>query len=51
VHNRNISAVKKVEFVSHRSLGHIFVLNVNKIGDVKDSFNEELEYVFDKFPK
>jgi hypothetical protein len=35
---------------------HIIVLNVHaptedKIEDVKDSFYEELERVFDKFPK
>jgi hypothetical protein len=35
---------------------HIIVLNVHaptedKINDVKDSFYEELEHVFDKFPK
>jgi hypothetical protein len=35
---------------------HIIILNVNaltedKIDDVKDSFYEELERVFDKFPK
>jgi hypothetical protein len=35
---------------------HIFVLNVHsptedKTDDVKDSFYEEFEYVFDKFPK
>jgi hypothetical protein len=36
--------------------GHIIVLNVHaprkdKTDDVKDSFYEELECVFDKFPK
>jgi hypothetical protein len=59
-----ISAVKRVEFVSDRLSyiilrGHwfrIIVLNVHaltedKIGDVKDSFYEVLERVFDKFPK
>jgi hypothetical protein len=35
---------------------HIIVLNVNALkqdetDDVKDSFYQELEYVFDKFPK
>jgi hypothetical protein len=35
---------------------HIIVLNVHaptedKIGDVKDSFYNELQHVFDKFPK
>jgi hypothetical protein len=39
-----------------RSLCHIIVLNVHaptedKTDDVKDSFCEELEHVFDKFPK
>jgi hypothetical protein len=64
VHKRIISAVKRVEFVSDRMsyiilLGrwcHIIVLNVHtptedKTDDVKDSFYEELEPVFDKFPK
>jgi hypothetical protein len=64
VHKRIISAVKRVEFVSDRMLyiilrGHwcdIIVLNVHaptedKIGYMKDSFCEELERVFDKFPK
>jgi hypothetical protein len=61
---RIISAVKRVEFVSVRMSYiilrgrwcHIIVLNVHaqredKIDDVKDSFYEELESVFDKFPK
>jgi hypothetical protein len=64
VHKRIISEVKRVEFVSGRMLyiilrGHwciIIVLNVHaptedKTDDVKDSFYEELERVFDKFPK
>jgi exonuclease III len=64
VHKRIMSAVKRVEFVSDRMsyiilIGrwcHIIVLNVharteNKTDDVKDSFYEELECVFDKFPK
>jgi hypothetical protein len=64
VHKRIISAVKRVEFVSDRisyiilsgPWCHIIVLNVHtltedKTGDVKDSFYEELERVFDKFPK
>jgi hypothetical protein len=59
-----ISAVKRVEFVSGRMLYitlrgrwcDIIVLNVHdptedKTVDVKDSFSEELERVFDKFPK
>jgi exonuclease III len=64
VHKRIISAVKWVEFVSDRMSYiilrgrwcHIIVLNVHaptedKTDDVKDSFYEELECVFDKFPK
>jgi hypothetical protein len=64
VHKGIISAVKRVEFVSDRmsyiTLGgpwcHIIVLNVHaptedKTDDVKDSFYEELERAFDKFPK
>jgi hypothetical protein len=63
VHNRIISAVKRVEFVSDRILyitlkGHwcdIIVLNVHaptedKDDVIKDSFYEELEEVFDQFP-
>jgi hypothetical protein len=61
---RIISAVKRVEFVSDRmshiilrgSWCHIIVLNIHaptedKTDDVKDSFYEEVERVFDKFPK
>jgi hypothetical protein len=64
VHKRIISAVKKVEFFNDRMsyiiLGgrrfHIIVLNVHapiedKTVDVKDSFYEELERIFNKFPK
>jgi exonuclease III len=64
VHKRIISAVKRVEFVSNRMSYiilrgrwcHIIVLNIHaptedKTDDVKDSFYEELECVFDKFPK
>jgi hypothetical protein len=63
VHKEIISAVKRVEFVSDRMSYiilsrwcHIIVLNVHaptedKTDDVKDSFYEELERVFDKFPK
>jgi hypothetical protein len=64
VHKRIISSVKRVEFVSDR-LSYIIlrgrwcdiiVLNVHvptedNTSDVKDSFYEELERVFDKFPK
>jgi hypothetical protein len=64
VHKRIISAVKRVEFVSDRMSYiilrgrwcHIIVLKVHaptedKTDDVKDSFYEELEPVFDKFLK
>jgi hypothetical protein len=64
VHKRIILAVKRVEFVSDRMSYlilkgcwcHIIVLNIyapteNKTDDVKDSFYEKLERVFDKFPK
>jgi exonuclease III len=64
VHKRIISAVKRVEFVSDRMSYiilrgrwcHIIVLNVHaptkdKTDDVKDNFYEELESVFDTFPK
>jgi hypothetical protein len=61
---RIISAVKRFEFVSNvmsyiilrRCWSHIIVLNIHastedKTDDVKDSFYEEMEHVFDKFPK
>jgi hypothetical protein len=64
VHKRIISAGRRVEFVSDRMSYlilrgrwcHIIVLNVNvptndKADDEKDSFYEELEPVFDTFPK
>jgi hypothetical protein len=65
VHNIIISAVKRVEFVSNRMSYitlrgrwcDITVLNVhdptedNKDGHIKDSFYEELEQVFDQFPR
>jgi hypothetical protein len=64
VHKRIISAVKRVEFIDDRMSYiilrgrwfRIIVLNVHaptedKTDDVKDSFNEELERIFDKFPK
>jgi hypothetical protein len=64
VHQRIVSAIKRVEFVTDRMShivlrGHwcnIFVLNVHapteeKSEDSKDSFYEELEWVFDHFPK
>jgi hypothetical protein len=64
VHNRIISAVIRVEFVSDRMSYiilkgrwcDIIVLNVHapiedKDDDIKDSFYEELEQVFDQFPR
>jgi endonuclease/exonuclease/phosphatase (EEP) superfamily protein YafD len=64
VHKRIISAVKKVEFVNDRMSYtilrghwcHIIVLNLHaptegKTDYVNDSFYEEVERVFDKFPK
>jgi exonuclease III len=64
VHNRIISAVKMVEFVSDRMSYvtlkdcwcDIIVPNVHaptedKDDDIKDSFYEELEQVFDQFPR
>jgi exonuclease III len=64
VHKRIISVVKRVEFVNDRMSYiilrgrwfHIIVLNVHaptedKTDDVKYSFYEELERIFDKFPK
>jgi hypothetical protein len=64
VHKKIISAVKWVEFVSDRisyiilrgHWYHIILLSVHALtedrtGAVKDSFYEELERVFDKFPK
>jgi exonuclease III len=64
VHKRIIRAVKRVEFVGDRMSYiilrgrwcHIIVLNVHaptedKTEDVKGNFYEELERVFDTFPK
>jgi hypothetical protein len=64
VHNRNFSAVKRVEFVSDRisyitlkgRWCDIIVLNVHaptedKDDDIKDRFYEELEQVFDQYPR
>jgi hypothetical protein len=64
VHKRIISAVKRVEFVSYRMSYiilrgrwcDIILLNVhspteNKIDAMKESFYNELEHVFYKFPK
>jgi exonuclease III len=63
VHNRIMSAVKRVEFVSDSMSyiilrGHwcnVIVLNIrapteDKIDDIKDRFYEELEQVFDQLP-
>jgi exonuclease III len=64
VHQRILSAIKRVEFVSDRMSYmvlrgrwcNIIVLNVHaqteeKSYDSKDSFYEELEQIFDHFPK
>jgi hypothetical protein len=64
IHKRIISAVRRVEFVNDRMSYiilsgcwcDIIVLNVHaptkdKCDDTKDSFYEELEGVFDQFPK
>jgi exonuclease III len=64
MHKRIVSVVKGVELVSDRMTYiilrgrwcHIIVLNVHaptedKADDMKDSFYEELERAFDKFPK
>ena len=64
VHRRTVSAVKRVKFVSDRLSHivlrgrwlHIIVLNVHapseeKSEESKDSVYEELEEVFDHFPK
>jgi exonuclease III len=64
VHNRNISAVKRVEFVNDRMSCitpkgrwcDIIVLNVHaptedKHDVINDRFCEELEQVFDQFPR
>jgi exonuclease III len=63
VHNKIISAVKRVEFVSDRmsyitlkSRWYDIVLNVHdptedKDDDIKDSFYEELQQVFDQFSR
>jgi exonuclease III len=64
VHKQIASAVKRVEFVSNEMSYillrvhwcHVIVLNVHaptedKIDAVKDNFYEELERVFNEFPK
>jgi hypothetical protein len=64
VHKRIISAVRRIEFVSD-SMSYttlrgrwccIIIENIHaptedRIYDVKDSFYEDLEHVFDEFPK
>jgi hypothetical protein len=63
-HKRIISAVKRIKFVSDRMsyiilrarLFHIIVPNIHcpmedKTDGVKDSFYEEMEHDFNKFPK
>jgi hypothetical protein len=63
IHNRIISAIRRVEFVSDRMSYitlrgpwcDIIVLNVHapsedKDDDIKNNFYEELEQVFDQFP-
>jgi hypothetical protein len=63
IHNRIISAVKRVEFVSDKmsyiilrgcwcdTVLNVHTLKEDKILDMKDSFYEELECVVDKLPK
>jgi hypothetical protein len=64
MHKRIVPVVRRVEFISDRMLYiilrgcwcNIIVLNVHApckdMGDdVKDSFYEELEHVFDQFPR
>jgi hypothetical protein len=64
VHKRIISAVERVEFVGDRMSYiilrgrwcHVIIVNIHaptedKIDDVKDSFYEELENMFNKFFK
>ena len=64
MHRRLVSAVKRIEFVSDRLSYivlrghwlHIILANVHapseeKSEELKDSFYEELEEVFDHFPK
>ncbi|PNF19991.1 hypothetical protein B7P43_G08653 [Cryptotermes secundus] len=64
VHKRIISTVKRIDFISDRILYtilkglwcDIIVMNIHaqtedKIDDIKDRLYEELEHVFDKFPK
>jgi hypothetical protein len=64
VHRRTISAVKRIEFISDKMSYiilrgcwyYVTAINIHaptedKVDDVKDSFYEELESVFYKFPK
>jgi hypothetical protein len=62
VHNRIISAVKRVEFVSERMsyitlkgrwcdiVVNMHAPNEDNDDDIEDNFCEELEQVFDQFP-
>ena len=62
MHRRLVSAVKRIEFVSDRRSYivlksrwlHIIVVNIHapseeKVEEVKDSFYDELEEMFDQF--
>ena len=64
VHHRIVSAVKRADFVSHRMSYivlrgrwcniialHVHAPSEEKRDDSKGSFYEELEQVFDSFPK
>jgi len=64
VHRKIVSAVKRVEFVSDRLsyivlrgcwcniiVVNVHILSEKKSDESKDSFNEELEQVFDHIPK
>jgi hypothetical protein len=61
IHNRIISAIKRVKSVSYRMLyitqkGHwcdiiVHAPTEDKDDDIKDSFNEESEQVFDQFSR
>jgi hypothetical protein len=63
IHNRIISAVKRVEFVSDRMsyitlkgrwcdiVSNVHAPTEDKDDDIKDSFYKELEQVFDPSPR
>jgi hypothetical protein len=64
IHNRIISAVKRVEFVSDRMsyitlkdrwcdiiVLNVYATNDDKDDDRKDTYYEELQQVFDQFPR